>query len=87
MIYDDAQFANSLTHVVIGFTLVGVEAIAILAEFLRSLREKCVVPENIDTPHTEGQWKFQGRVGANRQNIPGGWGVHMKNFSTGKGNS
>lgn len=35
MIYDDAQFANSLAHVaIIGFMSVGIEAITILAEFL-----------------------------------------------------
>ena len=91
MIYDDAQFANSLARVVIGFTSGGIEVITILAEFLQSPREKCVVPENIHTPppppHMEGQWKFQGGVGANRQKFPRGRGVHMKNFSTGKGNS
>ena len=50
MIYDDAQFANSLARVVIGFTSGGIEVITILAEFLQSPREKCVVPENIHTP-------------------------------------
>ena len=33
MIDDDAQFANLLTRVAIGFTLDGIEAVTILAEF------------------------------------------------------
>ena len=55
MIYDDAQFANLLAHLAIGFTSVGIEAITILAEFLRSLREKCVVLENVLPPPPHGR--------------------------------
>ena len=43
MIYDDAQFVNSLARVAIGFTSVGIEAITILAEFHRSSREKSIL--------------------------------------------
>ena len=40
---DDAQFANLLACVAIGFTSVGIEAITILTESLRSPRENSIL--------------------------------------------
>ena len=41
----------------------------------------CVVPENIHTPPTDGQWKFLVVRGLKGRNFQGVWGVgHVKNF-------
>ena len=36
---------------------------------------KCVIPENIHTPSTDGQWKFLRGGGLKGRNFRGVWGV------------
>ena len=43
----------------------------------------CVVPENIHTPPTDGQWKFLGGGGAKREKFPRGMGVPTRTIFQG----
>ena len=44
------------------------------------LNNKCVVPENIHTPTTEGIGNSEGEGGSKTQEIPGGRGVVLIQF-------